>query len=297
MERLKGIALIVTGSMLWGATGPLMEWMLNNWSMSVAFMMTLRLFIAGFGLLLFLRIQMKDIYRIWKDPFWTKRLLIFAVFGMLGVQYSFVAAIESSNAVVATLLQFLAPIFVILFVSWSLKKWPPFIQVVGIGGTLLGLFLLLTNGSLATVYISQEAALWGIAVGFTFAFYTLYPAALMKEWGVLLVVGWSMLVGGIILGIVIRIWESTEWVYLMDLKLILLLLTVIIFGTLAFVLFLSSMKYISATETSILSSIEPLTAMIISVIWLNHLLGMWQWVGAICMLVFVTWLSLSGKKA
>ena len=297
MERLKGIGLIVTGAMLWGATGPLMEWILNNSPLSVAFMLTLRLFIAGFGLLLFLSLQKKDIYLILKDSYWVKRLLIFAVFGMLGVQYSFVAAIESSNAVVATLLQFLAPIFVILFVSLRLKKWPPSIQVIGIIGTLFGLFLLLTNGTLSTLLISPVAAAWGIAVGFSFAFYILYPTDLMKEWGVILVVGWSMLMGGIILGVVTRIWESSEWIYLMDLKLVLLLLTIIIFGTLAFVLFLSSMKYISATETSILSSIEPLTAMVISVIWLNQLLGMWQWVGAICMLFFVTWLSISGKKS
>lgn len=297
MERLKGIGLIVTGAMLWGATGPLMEWILNNSPLSVAFMLTLRLFIAGFGLLLFLSLQKKDIYQILKDSYWVKRLLIFAVFGMLGVQFSFVAAIEASNAVVATLLQFLAPIFVILFVSLRLKKWPPSIQVIGIIGTLFGLFLLLTNGTLSTLLISPVAAAWGIAVGFSFAFYILYPTALMKEWGVILVVGWSMLMGGIILGVVTRIWESSEWIYLMDLKLVLLLLTIIIFGTLAFVLFLSSMKYISATETSILSSIEPLTAMVISVIWLNQLLGLWQWVGAICMLFFVTWLSISGKKS
>lgn len=297
MERLKGIGLIVTGAMLWGATGPLMEWILNNSPLSVAFMLTLRLFIAGFGLLLFLSLQKKDIYQILKDSYWVKRLLIFAVFGMLGVQFSFVAAIEASNAVVATLLQFLAPIFVILFVSLRLKKWPPSIQIIGIIGTLFGLFLLLTNGTLSTLLISPVAAAWGIAVGFSFAFYILYPTDLMKEWGVILVVGWSMLIGGIILGVVTRIWESSEWIYLMDLKLVLLLLTIIIFGTLAFVLFLSSMKYISATETSILSSIEPLTAMVISVIWLNQLLGMWQWVGAICMLFFVTWLSISGKKS
>lgn len=297
MERLKGIGLIVTGAMLWGATGPLMEWILNNSPLSVAFMLTLRLFIAGFGLLLFLSLQKKDIYQILKDSYWVKRLLTFAVFGMLGVQFSFVAAIEASNAVVATLLQFLAPIFVILFVSLRLKKWPPSIQIIGIIGTLFGLFLLLTNGTLSTLLISPVAAAWGIAVGFSFAFYILYPTDLMKEWGVKLVVGWSMLIGGIILGVVTRIWESSEWIYLMDLKLVLLLLTIIIFGTLAFVLFLSSMKYISATETSILSSIEPLTAMVISVIWLNQLLGMWQWVGAICMLFFVTWLSISGKKS
>ena len=297
MERLKGVGLIVTGAMLWGATGPLMEWLLNNTPLSVAFMLTLRLFIAGFGLLLFLSLQKKDIFQVLKDSYWVKRLLIFAVFGMLGVQFSFVAAIEASNAVVATLLQFLAPIFVILFVSFRLKKWPPSIQVIGIIGTLFGLFLLLTNGALSTLLISPVAAAWGVAVGFSFAFYILYPIALMKEWGVMLVVGWSMLMGGIILGVVTKIWESSEWIYLKDLKLVLLLLTIIIFGTLAFVLFLSSMKYITATETSILSSIEPLTAMVISVIWLNQLLGLWQWVGAICMLFFVTWLSIFGKKS
>ena len=45
-----------------------------------------------------------------------------------------------------------------------------------------------------------------------------------------------------------------------------LLVALIFFGTVAFILFLSSMKYITAVETSILSSIEPLTAMVISVI-------------------------------
>jgi drug/metabolite transporter (DMT)-like permease len=118
----------------------------------------------------------------------------------------------------------------------------------------------------------------------------------MKEWGVLFVVGWSMLIGGVVLGSLSHVWKSDEWTLLMDWKLSLLLLTVIVFGTVAFVLFLSSMKYISAIETSILSSMEPLTAMIISVIWLQQVLGVWQMVGALLMLVCVTWLSIAGDR-
>jgi drug/metabolite transporter (DMT)-like permease len=76
----------------------------------------------------------------------------------------------------------------------------------------------------------------------------------MKEWGVLLVVGWSMLIGGVVLGTISRVWQSDEWSLLLDWKLSSLLLTVIVIGTVAFILFLSSMKYISAIETSILSS-------------------------------------------
>ncbi|WP_155592503.1 DMT family transporter [Lysinibacillus cavernae] len=297
MERLKGIIFIVSGAMLWGATGPLMEWLLNHTPLTVSFMLTIRLSVAGILLLTYLLLMGKNIFGIWQHKLWGRQLIIFGIAGMLGVQFAFVAAINESNAVLATLLQFLAPIFVVAYVSLSLKKWPPKYQVLGIIGTLLGLFLLLTNASFDSLLISPKALLWGIAVGLTFAFYTLYPARLMKEWSVLLVVGWGMLVGGLTLGLVSRVWQSNQWIVLTNFKILMLMVVLIFFGTVAFILFLSSMKYITPVETSILSSIEPLTAMIISVIVFGTSLGFWQLIGVIVMLVCVTWLSVAGEKA
>lgn len=297
MKRLKGIIFIVSGAMLWGATGPLMEWLLNHTPLTVSFMLTIRLSVAGILLLTYLLLTGKNIFGIWQHKLWGRQLIVFGIAGMLGVQFAFVAAINESNAVLATLLQFLAPIFVVAYVSLSLKKWPPKYQVLGIIGTLIGLFLLLTNASFESLLISPKALLWGIAVGLTFAFYTLYPARLMKEWSVLLVVGWGMLVGGFTLGVVSRVWQSNQWGVLMDFKIFMLLVALIFFGTVAFILFLSSMKYISAVETSVLSSIEPLTAMVISVIVFGTSLGFWQLIGVFVMLVCVTWLSIAGEKS
>lgn len=297
MERLKGILFIVSGAMLWGATGPLMEWLLNHTPLTVSFMLTVRLSVAGILLLTYLLLTGKNIFSIWQHKLWGRQLITFGIAGMLGVQFAFVAAINESNAVLATLLQFLAPIFVVAYVSLSLKKWPPKYQVLGIIGTLIGLFLLLTNASFESLLISPKALLWGIAVGLTFAFYTLYPTRLMKEWSVLLVVGWGMLVGGLTLGLVSRVWQSNQWVVLTDFKILMLVVALIFFGTVAFILFLSSMKYITAVETSILSSIEPLTAMVISVIVFGTSLGFWQLIGVFVMLVCVTWLSVAGEKA
>lgn len=298
MKRLKGIIFIVSGAMLWGATGPLMEWLLNHTPLTVSFMLTIRLSVAGILLLTYLLLTGKNIFGIWQHKLWGRQLIVFGIAGMLGVQFTFVAAINESNAVLATLLQFLAPIFVVAYVSLSLKKWPPKYQVLGIIGTLIGLFLLLTNASFESLLISPKALLWGIGVGLTFAFYTLYPARLMKEWSVLLVVGWGMLVGGFTLGLVSRVWQqSTQWIVLVDFKILMLLIALIFFGTVAFILFLSSMKYITAVETSILSSIEPLTAMVISVIIFGTSLGFWQLIGVFVMLVCVTWLSIAGEKA
>jgi len=297
MQRLKGIIFIVSGAMLWGATGPLMEWLLNHTSLTVSFMLTIRLSVAGMILITYLLLTGKNIFGIWQHKLWGRQLIVFGIVGMLGVQFAFVAAIHESNAVLATLLQFLAPIFVVAYVSLSLKKWPPKYQVIGIIGTLMGLFLLLTNASFESLLISPKALLWGVAVGLTFAFYTLYPARLMREWNVLLVIGWGMLIGGLTLGIVSRVWLSNQWVVFTDFKTLLLMVALIFFGTVAFILFLSSMKYITAVETSILSSIEPLTAMIISVIVFGTSLGFWQLVGVFVMLVCVTWLSIAGEKA
>lgn len=295
-KRLKGIIMIIIGSMLWGATGPMMEWVLSSSYMSVSFMLTIRLLLAGFLILCFLVVTKRDIYAIWKQPYWWIKLVIFSVFGMLGVQYTFVAAIHASNAVLATLLQFLAPIFVVLYVSFSQKMFPPRYQIFGILGTLIGLFLLLTNGSISNLLVSPVALLWGLGVGLTFAFYTLYPTSVMNEWGVLVVIGWSMLIGGLLLGFSKGFWEFKQYALLAESDTNLMLLAIIFFGTIAFILFLGSMKYISPVETSILSSFEPLTAMFISVIWLGSVLAGVQIIGIILMILCVVWLSIEGNR-
>jgi len=296
MHRIKGIIMIIIGSMFWGATGPLIERILETTGITVSFLLTLRLTIAGLFLLCFLLISKKDIVSVWKAPSWRYQLIIFSVFGMLGVQFTFVGAINASNAVVATLLQFSAPIFITTWVSLRMKKIPPRIQVIGILGTLFGLFLLMTNGSFESLMVSKQALLWGLAVGVAFSFYTLYPARLMKELSILVIVGWAMLIGGIVLGTTNQIWRSKEWVILTQVEVLLMIALMIVLGTIAFVLFLSSMRYITPVETSILSSVEPLTAMIISVIWFGTMLQAVQLFGVIIMLVFVTILSIGGSS-
>ncbi|MGB6407807.1 MAG: DMT family transporter [Planococcus donghaensis] len=295
MERLKGVSMILIGAIMWGATGPLMEWVMNNYVVSVPFIITLRLTVAGTFLLLFLKLKGVRITAIFRNKFWIRPLLIFSLFGMLGAQYSFVAAIEASNAVVATLMQFLAPVYIIVFVSITHKKLPPLYQVIGMLGTLAGLFLLLTNGKPDQLIISAEALFWGVLVGLAFTFYTLYPARLMQEWGVLLIVAWSMLFGGIFIGLVNPITFINEFAILAVPAVSGSILGIIIFGTAAFVLFLSSMRFITPVETSILSSFEPLTAMVISMFWFGHILSPIQLGGALAMLVFVAWLSLAGN--
>ena len=295
MNRLKGILMITMGSIFWGATGPMMEWMLHHTEMTAEFMLSVRLIIAGVIILSILSWKKQNVWSIWYEKSWSIQLIIFSVIGMLGLQYTFVKTIEVSDAVMATLLQFLAPIFIILYLSFVVKKVPPKTQIIGMIGTLVGLYLLLTNGSFSSLEVSGLTLIWGVALGFTYAFYTLYPARLQQEWGVLLIIGWGMIISGLLLAIKAKLWATDEWYLLQDLPILFMMLSLVVLGASAFILFLSSMKYISPVETSVLSSIEPLTAMVISAVWLQAILKGWQLIGAIIMLIFVVYLSIAGE--
>ncbi|PIC74082.1 EamA family transporter [Sporosarcina sp. P26b] len=296
MLRLKGIMMIVIGSMLWGATGPMMEWILNHSEMSVSMMLILRLTIAGAVVLLLLKAKGIQIGRPMRQKLWLRKMVMFGVIGMLGVQYGFVQTIAHSDAVVATLFQFVAPVYIIILLSILQKSFPPGGQVIGMIVALFGLILLLTNGSFSSISLDTTAIVWGVIVGFAFTFYTLYPVVLMAEWGVLLVVGWGMFIGGVTLFII------NLPMFFMNLGVLLngpamgMLLLVIIMGTLAFIMFLHSMTFISPVETSVLSCFEPLTAAIVSVLWLGQTMGVWQISGAAVMLVGVVWLSVGGNR-
>ena len=296
MNQLKGIIMIIAGSMLWGATGPTMEWLLNQTMMTAEFMLALRLILAGIFILTLLKFQKKDILSVWKNRHYATQLVIFSLLGMVGLQYTFVKSIEVSNAIIATLLQFLAPIFIVIYVSLRYKSWPPKTQVIGIVGTLVGLYFLLTNGSISSILVSHDALIWGVFLGLTYAFYTLYPARLMAEIGVIMIIGWGMIISGVVFAGLGRIWSAAQWQLLEEPKIVVIIIGISLFGATAFILFLASLKYITPVETSILSSFEPLTAMMISVLWLDSVLMRWQIVGILLMLIFVSYLSIAGNK-
>lgn len=294
--RLKGIFYIVVGSTLWGLSGPMMEWIFERTNMSISFVIAIRLTLSGLILLALLTAMRENVTDVWKQPKVLVQISLFSIIGVLGLQYMFLAALEASNSIMATLFQFSAPIIIVIYVSLLHKMLPPRQQVIGIIGTLFGLFLLLTNGSLQQLVVSPKAILFGIGLGVTYVFYTLYPSKLMKDWGVLVILSWAMLFGGFVTAIVGQIWTSNEWVLLQDTAVLWMLAATIVCSTLAYSFFLTSLKYITPVEASILSSIEPLTVMVVAVIWFGTVLAPVQLVGSAILLIFVTWLSIGDRK-
>ena len=269
----------------------------QNVGITVGWLVSTRLIIAGV-LLLTIQAIFKDrsqIKRVWKDKGTSIRLVIFSIVGMLAVQYTYMASIDIGNAAIATLLQYLAPVMII---GWYvLKRIAPFTKkdFVTVTLAIAGTFLLLTNGSIEALSVPLPSVIWGILSGVALAFYTLYAIPLLKQWDSLVIVGWAMLLAGVTMSLFYQPWnvDVSSW----SLSTYFYLFVVIIFGTmLAFWFYIESLQTLSAKETSLFGNIEPLTAVIATVVWLNVPFGMMQWLGALLIIVMVTYLALTPQK-
>lgn len=272
--------------MLWGISGTVAQYLFQNQGFSPEWLVVIRLLVSGLLLLLYAMIKgNQDIWKIWKSQRCALSLLIFSILGMLGVQYTYFAAIEYGNAATATILQYLSPVLITCYLAIRTKKFPSYSEALAIVLALLGTFLIITKGDMHSLAISRLALFWGISSAFAAAFYTLQPRSLLVRWGSTLVVGWGMLIGGIAFSFIHQPWNFTgSW----SLTSILAVIFVVLFGTLvAFYCYLESLNYLKPTETSVLSSMEPLSAALLSVLWLHVSLGMPQWLGTVCIIVTV----------
>ena len=97
--------------------------------------------------------------------------------------------------------------------------------------------------------------------------YSLIPVPLVREYDTPTVLGWGMLLGGLVLLPVFRPWEINPRA---SLELFGALGGIIILGTvLAYSFYLEGIRRIGATRASVISSIEPVSATVISAVWLG----------------------------
>lgn len=298
-HKKRGLFLVITGAAFWGIGGTVSQKLFQQYAIEVNWLVTTRLLLSGCLLLAIqgARKGYSHIFDVWKYKKTAGQLLLFGLLGMLAVQYTYMASISLGNAAVATLLQYTAPVMIIIYLL--IRKQTAFTRndLMTVSLVLLGCFLLLTNGSFSQLSVPLPSVTWGILSGVALAFYTLYAVPLLAKYDSMVIVGWAMLIGGFALSFIHPPWQmnfaslSTEaYDYL---------IFVILFGTMfAFWFYIESLQYLSPKETSLLGSLEPLTAVLTTVIWLHEPFGTLQWLGTACIIGMIILVALgsSSKK-
>lgn len=299
MERsahIKGLIFVIFGASLWGIGGTASDYIFTTTPVDVSWYVTARLTISGFILLSIYTIFFRRKHRTVWNKHTVLMFAVYSIFGMTMVQYTFMAAIGYGNAAIATVLQCTGPIYIILYAV--IKKYRPWTKTEAliIAAMLAGVVLIATDGNLTNLAVSPAALIFGLISGIALAYYTLHAPVLLQVMHPLQLVGGSMLTGGILMNFIHPIWDfdfTFDWTAM---QLIILALSILLGTALAFYLYITSMKYISSTEAGILGLLEPVSAVLTSVVLLNVGLGWYQAAGIILILGVGIFISTRKKE-
>lgn len=294
-RQVPGLIMALSSAIFWGISGTCAQFLFEQKKIDPAWLVCWRLLLAGFILVMISVYQKKtDAFRIWKNPLDVFQLLLFSIFGMVAVQFTYFYSINLSNAATATVLQYIGPLFVVAFYAFKNRRWPILAEYASLVLALTGTFLLVTHGSFNQLVISEKALFWGILSAIALAFYTIQPGQLLRKYSAATVTGWGMLIGGIAFSFISDPWRiSGNW----DGETWAAFAYIILFGSLiAFYFFLTSVTIIGAQTASLLCSVEPLSAALVAVLWLDVSFGKMDWLGTVFILITIVLLTMGTKQ-
>lgn len=285
MKRYEIIGIILTllGATLWGVSGTSVQFVGNFRNMNLEWLLTMRLITAGLLTVLYGWIRQGNaifnVFRNWRD---TLGLVIFGVFGMALCQYTYFRSIVIAGAGIATVLQYLAPSMIIIYLLVRYGKRPSTGEIISVILALVGTICLMGNNGFSFESFRSDVLFWGLLSAVGVAVYSVSPVRLLATYGTIPIVGFGMLLSGLVAAVLFQQPHSyATW----DVWTVVGCFNVVFLGTIvSFNAYLEGVKRIGAVPGSILSSIEPISAAFFG--W--ALLGnQFNWVGILGMAMII----------
>lgn len=266
--NFKGAAYTLAGGICWGFSGICSQFLFEEKGISPNWLSPVRLLCAGILLLGYASLtQRESLIECIKNKKDRKQLLLFGVFGLMICQYTYLAAIFHSNAGTATVLQYSGMVMLMLVACVKFRKAPVFNEILALLSAVIGIYLLATQGNPGQLALSAEALFWGIFSAVGLVLYSTLPVRIISRRGSIVVTGYGMIVGGVVLFILLRPWR---YKLLLDLSTLIALAAVIIIGTVAaFTLYLKGVSEIGPVKASMLGSSEPVSATVFTVLFMG----------------------------
>ena len=285
MKRYEIIGIILTllGATLWGVSGTSVQFIGNFRNMNLEWLLTMRLITAGLLTVLYGWIRQGNaifnVFRNWRD---TLGLVIFGVFGMALCQYTYFRSIVIAGAGIATVLQYLAPSMIIIYLLVRYGKRPSTGEIISVILALAGTICLMGNNGFSFESFRTDVLFWGLLSAVGVAVYSVSPVRPVATYGTIPIVGFGMLLSGLVAAVLFhQPYSCATW----DVWTVVGCFNVVFLGTIvSFNAYLEGVKRIGAVSGSILSSIEPISAAFFG--W--ALLGnQFNWVGILGMAMII----------
>lgn len=290
-EQWKGFLFIAAADLMWGLSGTVSKYLFNN-QVSPMDLTQLRLVISVVILVLYLGLFKRALLKIARED--RVYFLIFGIFGVAVVQFTYLNTISLTNVATGVFLQYLAPAFVLLYGLIFKGEKLSLTNFFALIFALAGGFLIAKGKMGGGFSVSSIGLLSGLASGISFAFYTVYGKKGLAKYS-----SWTMLLWGFGVGALVWCLYQPPWVTLAKYSwqewlffgYIALFATVLPFG-----FFFKGLNYMAPVKAGIVSTLEPVMAGVVAYLILGELLSFMQITGCILVLMAVVIIQLAGLR-
>ena len=286
----KGTLLTVIAGIAWGLSGTSGQYLMAH-GISALVLTNIRLIIAGLLLVLLSYIKSKEQFLAFlKDQSSLFSLLLFSLFGLFLNQLAYLSAIQETNAGTATVLQYVCPVGILAYTCIKDKVAPTIAEIISMVLAIGGTFLIATHGQLDQLSMTPAGLFWGLFSALTYALYIILPIKLIQKWGSILVIGVGMTISGFLaVPFTGLIGASIP----MSLDIFLAFAGIILIGTVfAYTAFLKGTSMIGPVKSSLLASIEPISAVFFAFMIMGDIFYPVDFLGMAMILLAVTIISL-----
>lgn len=227
-----------------------------------------------------------------------KKELIFLLLSGMAMGVNWILLFEAykyTTISAATLSYYFAPVLVTVICPFLFREKLTKIQITCFIMSTIGLVLITGIGNVGESGTDLIGILFGLGAAVFYATVILLNKFIKKVEGIhrtllqflaaiIILIPYVCFTGGCSLGNL----DSKGWICLLVIGLV--------HTGITYCMYFSALKELKGQETAILSYIDPLVAVLISVLVLGEPMSGWQIVGGVCILGFTLWNELSGEK-
>ena len=289
-KAFKGTIFTVIAGIAWGLSGTSGQYLMAH-GISALVLTNIRLIIAGLLLVLLSYIKSKEQFLAFlKDKSSLFSLLLFSLFGLFLNQLAYLSAIQETNAGTATVLQYVCPVGILAYTCIKDKVAPTIAEIISMVLAIGGTFLIATHGQLDQLSMTPAGLFWGLFSALTYALYIILPIKLIQKWGSILVIGVGMTISGFVAVPFTGIIGAS---LPMSFDIFLAFSGIILIGTVfAYTAFLKGASMIGPVKSSLLASIEPISAVFFAFMIMGDIFYPVDFLGMAMILLAVTIISL-----
>lgn len=291
----RGIVFAALGGICWGFSGTCAQLMTSGYGVPVAWITCVRLLLAAVIFLVVCVVrEPRNLLAALRDKRSLAAIAAFSLLGVLLTQMSYLTAIAYTNAGTGTVLERLGLVLIMLYVCLRMRRLPKAREAAGLVLAIAGTVLIATKGNFSSLAIPAEGLFWGLVSAFALACYTLIPGKVLEKWGSFIVTGLAMLIGGIVATAAVRPWTisvnlTPDLAFVMG--------AMVLVGTFAAYLFyLQGITDAGPVRAGLVGCVEPVSATVISAVWLGTPVGPVDLVGIGMIIVMMFLVTQRGEE-